>query len=310
MTTTAEVKLPEGRVYELPIEPHLYYDGLEGIGIGPRFGGHIRKGDWYLELGGPRHNYTSFLFAEWVEDYENLTDGKVTLIGPELNEVPEESSFPFAYYISVGGPALTIEYFPMVERSMTMGLGWIEGVMVIGARSQVWMRVSKKMAPKHSIRTITQACRAMIRSLVLTAERIEQKVIIATPEMGGVNAIAPLLDQAQKDWEAYDAKRAITVTDEEVDTYYGCTICRLIAPTHVCVCTPERAPYCGFLEYTAMKVFAEVDPAGFIFPIEKEETLDAKKGWFSGVDKAVYEKSSGRTRKVYLNSCIEYPTTN
>lgn len=309
MTTTG-VKLSEGRVFELPIEPHRFYEGMEDVGIGPRFGGHIRKGDWYLELGGPRFNYTSFLFAEWVEDYEEVTDGKFTLIGPELNEVPEESSFPFAYYVRVGGPALTIEYFPMVERAMTMGLGWIEGVMVIGARSQVWMRVSKKVVHKQSLQKIAQGCRAMIKSLVLTADRIEQKIVVATPEMGGVNAITSLLEEAKAAWDNYDAKRATTVTDEEVDTFYGCTICRLIAPTHVCVCTPERPPYCGFLEYTAMKVFAEVDPAGFIFPVEKEEIRDLKRGWYSGVDKAVYEKSSGRTRKVFLNSCIEYPTTN
>ena len=304
------VKVSEGRVFELPVEPHRFYEGMEDVGIGPRFGGHIRKGDWYLELGGPRFNYTSFLFAEYVEDYDQLTDGKFTLVGPELNEVPEESSFPFAYYIRVGGPALTIEYFPVVERSLTMGLGWIEGVMVIGARSQVWLRISKKVASRMNLRKIAQAARAMIKSLVLTADRIEQKMIIATPEMGGVNLIAPLMEKAKNDWGTYDAKRATTVTDEEVDTFYGCTICRLIAPTHVCICSPERPPYCGFLEYTAMKVFAEVDPAGFIFPVEKEETKDAVKGWFSGVDKAVYEKSSGRTRKVFLNSCIQYPTTN
>ena len=229
------VKVSEGRVFELPVEPHRFYEGMEDVGIGPRYGGHIRKGDWYLELGGPRFNYTSFLFAEYVEDYEQLTDGKFTLVGPELNEVPEESAFPFAYYIRVGGTAITIEYFPMVERSLTMGLGWIEGIMVIGARSQVWIRVGKKVANRMSIRKIAQAARSMIKSLVLTADRIEQKMIIATPEMGGVNLIAPLMEKAKNDWSTYDAKRATTVTDEEVDTFYGCTICRLIAPTHVCV---------------------------------------------------------------------------
>lgn len=310
VVSTAKVKLPEPRVYQLPIEPHRFYEAMEDIGIGPRFGGHIRKGDWYVELGGPKHNYISFLSAHHVDEWETLTDGKVILYGPEINELPEEASLPVAWYISVGGSALGMDVAPVVERAMTMGMGWVEGVMTIGARSQVWMRVSKASAPKHSFKKIAQAVRAMMKSLVLTADRIEQTIIVATPEMGGTDVIEPLLEEEKKYWEVYDSRRQLALSDEEVDTFYGCTICRLIAPTHVCICTPERPPYCGFLDYSAMKVFAEVDPAGFIFAVPKGETLDADRGWYTGVDEVVSEKSTGRTNKVYLNSCVYYPTTN
>lgn len=303
-------KLSQPRVYHMdPAYGRWYTEDLKDLGFGSRYAGHLKKGEWHLELGGPAHNYTSFIFTEYEGDVGDVREGYVEHYGPDINEVPPESSFPFMWQIKVAGMNLTADIFPMVERGVVMGFAWTEGLMVMGHRSNVWMRISKKVAPRLTVQKLAQAVYASIKTWGAVADAIEQKIIIATPEMGGVDLIKPLLEETKPKWESQDARMA-DIHDEDVDEFYGCTICRLIAPSHCCVITPDRAPYCGFLNYSSVKVFQTYEPSGFIFPISKGETIDQSKGWYQGVDEVVFEKSGGRTKKVYLNSCIHYPTSN
>jgi len=307
---TTKLKLPEPRVYQMdPAYGRWYSEDLKDIGFGSRFAGHLRKGEYHLELGGPAHNYTGFIFVEYCPDVSDVREGVVEHYGPDINEVPPESSFPFMWHIKTAGMQLTPDVFPMVERGVVMGFAWTEGLMVMGQRANTWIRVSKKVAPRLSVQKLAQAIYASIKTWGSVAERVEQKIIIATPEMGGAELIRPLLEETKPRWEAQDA-RLSDVKDEDVDEFYGCTICRMIAPTHCCIITPERAPYCGFLNYSAVKVFQSYEPSGFMFAIPKGKCLDGVRGWYTGVDEVAYDKSGGRTRKVFLNSCIQYPTTN
>lgn len=304
------LRLSTPRVYQLdPAYGRWYQEDLKDIGIGARFAGHLRKGEYHVELGGPKHDYNSCIFTEYCPDVSDVREGVVEHYGPDFNEMPPESSFPFVWHIKAAGMKLSADIFPMVERGVVMGFAWTEGVMLMGQRASVWMRISKKVVPRLTVQKLAQAIYASIKTWGTVAERVEMKIVIATPEMGGKELLRPLLDEARQKWELQDARLA-DVKDDDVDTFYGCTICRLIAPSHACVITPERPPYCGFLNYSAVKVFETFEPSGFMFAIPKGECLDQAKGWYSGVDRAVYEKSGGRTKKVYLHSCIEYPTTN
>lgn len=305
-----EAKLPPPREYRMNPAPGQWYtQELKGIGFGSRYGGHLRKGEYHLELGGPKHNYTSFIFVEYVADVGNVDEGLVLHWGPDMNEVPEESSFPFVWHIKVAGMDLTPDIFPMVERGATLGLTWTEGVMVSGNRSNVWMRIGKKVIDRMTFQKLAQSVYAAVKSWGVVAQSVEQRILVATPEMGGTAVIEPLLEEAKRKWEEQEALIG-DIKDEDVDEFYGCTVCQLIAPSHVCICTPERPPYCGFLNYSAMKAFETFEPSGFIFKFPKGECLDRKRGWWTGVDEVAYDRSHGNTRKVYLNSCIHYPTTN
>jgi len=305
-----ESKLPPPREYHLnPAFGQWYTVELKDIGFGSRYGGHLRKGEYHIELGGPKHDYNSFIFVEYVKEVDQVEDGLVLHWGPDFKEVPAESSYPFIWHIKVAGMDLTPDVFPMVERGTTMGLTWTEGVMVTGNRSNVWMRVSKKIVDRLTVQKLAQAVYASIKSWGVVAQSVEQRILIATPELGGTALIEPLLPEAKEKWEQQEAFVA-SIKDEDVDDFYGCTVCSLIAPQHVCICTPERPPYCGFLNYSSMKSFETFEPSGFVFKFPKGECRDGQMGWWTGVDEVVNEKSGGRTRKVFLNSLIKYPTTN
>lgn len=305
-----KAKLGQPRMYQLdPAYGRWYTEDLKDIGFGARYGGHLRKGEWHLELGGPAHEYESFIWCQYVHDPSAIVDGKVTHYGPDINEVPPETSLPFTWIIRCAGMNLTPENFPMTERGVVMGFTWTEGVMCVGHRNNVWMRIGKNVAGRLSIEKLAQSIYASAKTWGTVVDSIEQEVIIATPEMGGRNLIRPVMGDAKKAWDEQEAATG-DIADEDVDVFIGCTICRLIAPSHCCVITPQRPPYCGFLNYAAAKTFITFEPSGFLFEMPKGELLDELKGQYSGVDEAIYEKSGGRTKKVNLYSCIEYPTSN
>lgn len=307
---TQAPNLGEPRVYHMdPAYGKWYSEDLKDIGFGSRYAGHLRKGEWHLELGGPAHNYMGFVFVEYCPDVSDVREGVVEHYGPDISELPPETSLPFMWHIKAAGMNLTPDIFPMVERGVVMGFSWTEGLMVMGQRANTWLRISKKVAPRLTVQKLAQSLYAAVKTWGSVAERVEQTIVFATPEMGGGELIRPFLNDAKAKWEAQDA-RLSDLKDDDVDEFYGCTICRMIAPTHCCIVTPQRPPYCGFLNYSALKVFTSYEPSGFMFSVPKGKTLDAGKGWYTGVDEAVYGKSGGRTRKIFLNSCIAYPTTN
>ena len=306
----AKVKLPPGRVFQLPTELKRLFEGTENIGIGPRhIGGHIRKGEWYVELGGPRHEYISYNMIEVVEDPNEVHDGRMELIGPELNELPPETSVPFAFDMKVWGKALTDAHTEYLDRMSSAGIANVEGVMLQGGRGTIWIRISKKVAPKHSFAKIAQLMRAFLMTTCPMVEATESRIVIATEEMGGLDLIKPLWEEARRKWEVLDAKYA-SLEDADVEVFYGCTVCQTFAPNHVCVITPTRIPYCGILSYHGCKVITEIDPYGYVFEMPRGEVLDPVMGRYQGVDEAVFVRSNQKVRKVYLNSTIRYTTTN
>jgi len=310
MQTVAQAKLPPGRVYQLPAELDRLFEGTEDIGVGARhIGGHIRKGEWYLELGGPRNEYISYIFSRVVNRREEVTDGRIELIGPELNEIPPETSLPFAIDIRVYGEGLTDAHTEYLDRLSNQGVSFVEGAMLQGGRGTIWIRLSKKVAPRQSFKKIGQLMRAFLMTSCPMVEAVETRIIMATPELGGVELIRPLWEEAKRYWEALDARYA-SLEDEDVDVFYGCTVCQTFAPNHVCVITPGRVPYCGILSYHGCKVITEIDPFGYVFEMPRGDVLDPVIGRYKGVDESVYERSNRKVKKVYLNSTIKYTTTN
>ncbi|MEK7848574.1 MAG: CO dehydrogenase/CO-methylating acetyl-CoA synthase complex subunit beta [Chloroflexota bacterium] len=309
-TFEGQVQLPQGRVFQLPTELRQLYDGLENIGIGPRhIGGHIRKGEWYVEMGGPKWDYISYWMFQVEPDPTRVHDGRFTLIGPDINELPPETSIPFAWDFWIYGPDLTDEHTEYVERMCTMGASFSEGMMVQGGRGTIWLRLSKKVAPRHSFVKLAQVMRATLMTTVPLVEAVEIRLVIGTPEVGGLDTIRPLWQEARAKWEVLDAKFA-DLEDADVDVFYGCTICQTFAPNHVCVITPQRVPYCGILSYHGCKVICEIDPQGYTFSMPKGECLNTQMGEFTGVNDTVFDKSNQKIRRVFLNSTIKYPTTN
>lgn len=303
------VELPKGRVFQLDTNLDNLYAGLEDVGIGPRYAAEVRKGQWHLELGGPKHQYKSYQTLEVMKNADDVVDGRVEIIGPELNEVAPETSLPFCLHVRAWGAELSEDLTEFVERGTFLALLFMEGWGIVGARDMVWLRVAKEVAPRMSLLKMAQAIRASTISLCPIVERIEVKWVIATPEVGGRDLIARMLDEIKPKWEALDA-RTKGLSDEEVDTFYGCTICKMIAPNHACIITPGLVPYCGILSYFAAKAMYAVDPYGYVFEVPRGQTMDPISGRYTGVDDTIWERSDHRHRIFHLHSCIKYPTTN
>ena len=306
-----KIKLPQEhlKVHQLPTELEKLYDGIEDIQRGARFIQIIRKGEYYAEFGGPKNDYIAYYWTEVEEDPNEITDGRVEVIGPEINEIALESSIPFGFHIRICGPGLTDVHVEYLERMAMVGTWEQEGLSGVGARGMIWMRVSKQHVNKHTWAKIAQATRAHLMTTCPLVEAIEVQIIVGAPEVGGKELVNQVREEANKYWNALEAKYR-TLDDMDVDRFYGCTICQTFAPTHVCTITPTTIPYCGIFSYHGAKAAYELDPTGYTFECDPGEVLDPVMGHFAGVDKVVWEKSHNAIKKVNLRSCLKYPPTN
>ena len=84
----------------------------------------------------------------------------------------------------------------------------------------------------------------------------------------------------------------------------------ILAPTHVCVVTPDRTALCGAINWFDCRAAAKMDPEGPIFEVEKGDLLDDVKGEYTNVNSIVMEKSQGTVERVFLHSVFEYPHTS
>ena len=303
-----EVKIPPGREYQLPTDPDHLWDGLKDIGLGIRWVAEVKKADMQLELSGPKWEYKSYTILEIIEDREKVRDGIVTLVGPDIHEVEPGSSLPMAWDIKVYGEGMTQRHREYIERQMAMSLHGIEGYMAFGSFQAPWMRISRSVAGRLTFAKLCQIIHAYVKTVVPQVEAMEFRWIVGAPEVGGLDLIEPLYKRGIERLKAQE--QSVALEDEDVDIFYGCTICKSLAPNHVCAITPSQIPYCGILSYNGAQVTVQLDPEGYIFTMPKGECLDAELGSYTGVDEAVYERSNHQVRHVNIFSAIRCPTTN
>jgi CO dehydrogenase/acetyl-CoA synthase beta subunit len=120
--------------------------------------------------------------------------------------------------------------------------------------------------------------------------------------------VAEARKDAERIYEERDA-RIKGMRDNEVNTYYSCTLCQTFAPNHVCVITPERPALCGAISWLDGKIAYEISPSGANQPVEKGAVLNAQNGEFEGVNRFVRKASHGEIDRCSLYSVMEYPMT-
>ena len=103
--------------------------------------------------------------------------------------------------------------------------------------------------------------------------------------------------------------RVDSMTDDDVETYYSCTLCQSFAPSHVCTVSPERTGLCGAYNWMDCKAAFEISPTGPNQPIEKGECLDDKMGQWAGVNEFVKKASRGAVEQYNLYSMVVDPMT-
>jgi acetyl-CoA decarbonylase/synthase complex subunit beta len=277
---------------DMPVDVGLIYEGER-----------IRRKDMQVELGGPDIK-EKFELAK-VKKPEEIEDGKVTVIGPDLKDMEEGKSYPFGILVEVAGAKLEPELEGVIERRIHAYCNYIEGFMHLNQRYDIWLRLGKKSYQKglNSLQYIGNVLHRLFKSELPIIEKMQVTFITDAEKVKG------LYDEALQIYEARDA-RARGLKDEEVDKFYGCVLCQSFAPTHVCVITPQRYSNCGAISWFDGRAAASIDPKGPVFTIERGETLDPVKGEFSGVNEAVKKKSLGEITKVCLYTAFGTPHTS
>jgi len=227
------------------------------------------------------------------------------VVGPDIKDMKEGSSNALGIYIEVAGKELEEELEGVVERKIHEYCNFIEGMMHLNQRYDIFLRLSKKSFKKglNSFQYMGKILHRLFKSELPIIEKL-QVTFITDP-----GKVKEIYDEALQIYEARDA-RARGLKDEEVDKFYGCILCQSFAPTHVCVITPQRYSNCGAISWFDGRAAARIDPKGPVFAIEQGELLDPVKGEYSGVNEVAKQKTLGEVTKVCLYTAFGYPHTS
>ena len=119
------------------------------MGCSPAFEGKsIRKEEMYVEFGGGRSPAFELLR---MKDPSEVEDGRVTVIGPEIEALEEGSAVPLAILVDVAGKNFRKDYEPVLERRIHNFVNYGEGSWHTAQRDLIWVRVSKE-AVKNGLR--------------------------------------------------------------------------------------------------------------------------------------------------------------
>jgi len=262
-------------------------------------GERIRSANMFVELAGPKS-----IGAELVQVKDEVDDGKVEVIGPEIDEMEQGQVYPFAISVEIAGSELEEELESVIERRLHELCNYVKGFMHLNQRDQIWCRVSTEAKDAgFRLEHLGKALSILFREEFPIIESIA--VTLMTDEA----AVQEFLDTAREKYEIRDS-RARELSDEDVDVFYGCLMCQSFAPTHVCIVTPDRTALCGAINWFDCRAAYKMDPDGPIFEIEKGEVLDPERGEYANVNVAVEENSQGTTERVYLHSVFGHPHTS
>ncbi len=272
------------------------------VAYGPAFEGErVRGEDIYLECGGGRTHMVEWVTTKRMEEVE---DGKIEVIGPEMTDIPAGSRLPLAIAVEVAGREMQEDYEPILERQIHHFINYSQGLMHIGQRDIAWLRIGKQAVEKgfrlHHIGSLLHA------KLHQDFGRIFDKmqVKLYTEE----DKVREIVEKAKAVYGTRDA-RIEGMTDEAIETYYSCTLCQSFAPSHVCMISPERTGLCGSYNWMDCKAAYEINPTGPNQPVEKGETLDAKLGQWKGVNEFIFKASRQKIDHYNFYSIVHDPMT-
>ena len=272
------------------------------MGCSPAFEGKsIRKEEMYVEFGGGRSPAFELLRMRQPGEIE---DGKVTVIGPEIESLKEGSANPLGIIIEVAGKTMKKDYEPVLERRIHNFVNYGEGSWHVAQRDLIWVRLSKEAVAK-GVRI------EHIGKLLASKFRMDFPQLLDAVAVTLITDNAKVLEAKKEAEKVYDERdaRIKGMRDNDVSTYYSCTLCQTFAPNHVCVITPERTALCGAISWLDGKIAFEMSPAGANQPIEKGAVINAQNGEFEGVNRFVKKASHGEIERCSLYGVMEYPMT-
>jgi len=273
------------------------------LSYGPAFEGErVRGEDIYLECGGGR---TQMVELSTLKRMDEVEDGKIEIVGPDITDVPAGSKLPLAIYVGVAGRQMQEDFLPILERQIHHLVNYAQGLMHIGQRDIAWVRLSKQAVEKgFSLKHIGTILHAMYhKDFGKILDKVQ--VTIYTEQ----DKVTEVLKEARDTFKLRD-ERIAGLADESENTFYSCTLCQSFAPSHVCVVTPERTGLCGAYNWLDCKAAFEINPTGPNQPIEKGAVLEDRFGQWEGVNGFVKQASRGKVEVVSAYSILTNPMTS
>ena len=263
----------------------------------------IRKGDMHVEMSS-HANPTCELVL--MRDADKVEDHKITIIGPDFDNVPADKELPLATYVEVAGSKMQKDFEPVIERKIHAWFNYLEGVMHTGQRNLIRIRISNAAFDAGlRLKDMAEVLYAMI--IDEFGSVVDKCQVTLVTDKAQVEKI--LAEDAMPTYNARD-ERLESMSDESVDTFYTCILCQSFSPSHCCVVTPERLGLCGAVSWLDAKATNELNPTGPCQPIKKIGCTDERLGAYTEVNKVVGEATHGAVEQVTLYSLIEDPMTS
>src|SRR5512136_3505552 len=273
------------------------------LDISPMYEGErIRKEDLWIELAGPKAYGFELSLAVPVDQ---IQDGKVSVIGPEPSEIKEGSTIPFGMIFKTGGEKIEKDLESIIERRNHALLSYISGLMHLNQRYDIWMRIGKSLQ-KKGVTSWVEIFTPVIELYKAEMPFIEKMEITIYTDPAKVK------EELAKALEIYKKRdeRAKGLHDEEVDVFYGCTLCQAFAPTSACVVSPDRPSLCGAITWFDGRAAAKVDPEGPQFAIQKTGLKDAVAGEYETINEMAAKRSGGEYSVMKLYTFFDAPHTS
>ncbi|MGD8368734.1 MAG: acetyl-CoA decarbonylase/synthase complex subunit alpha/beta [Desulfobacterales bacterium] len=270
--------------------------------FGPAYEGErVRGGDLFMQMGGGKTQATELVKMAEMNEIE---DGKVIVKGKDIGDIKEGETLPLGIYVQVAGREMQTDFEPILERQIHHLINYIQGVMHIGQRDIAWIRVSKAAVEKgFTLKDIGVVLHAKFhQDFGKILDKVQVTLITDKKDVDEITK------RARAEYKQRD-ERVETMTDEDVEIYYSCTLCQSFAPSHVCTVSPERTGLCGAYNWMDCKASFEINPTGPNQPIEKGECLDPVLGQWKGVNEFVYKASRGNVDHYNFYSLVIDPMT-
>lgn len=273
------------------------------VAVSPAFEGErIRKEDMHCEFGGQRT--PAF---EWIRTREigEVEDGKVTVEGPDVDALEEGGKLPLGIIVEVAGRKMQPDFEPVLERQVHTFLNEAQGLWHMGQRDINWVRISKNAAKagfklEHIGKLLHAKYHDEYSSIV---DKVQVKIYTDEKD------VLRLREQALAVYAERDA-RLEGMTDEDIETFYSCTLCQSFAPNHVCIVSPERPGLCGAYSWLDCRAAFEITPSGPNQPISKGTCIEPTIGQWDRVNAFVLKTSGGNVQRMSQYSMIADPMTS
>ncbi len=266
-------------------------------------GERVRREQLAVEFGGKASSAIEFLT---FGDEQSITDGSVELIGPDIDQLPAGSkSLPLAIAVDVFGRKMQKDFEPILERQIHRFVNYCMGLMHMGQRDMVWIRISKDAYNKgFRLKHLGVVLHAMLHSeYSAIVDKVQVKLYTKQED------VARITQEAQQAYNQRD-ERLAGMTDESVDTFYSCLLCQSFAPNHVCIVTPERLGLCGAYSWLDAKASFEIVPTGPNQPVIKGNLIDGRLGQWDNINDFVLQKSNQTIDKVSMYSLMDGPQSS